>query len=204
VTADPFAVLGLPPWPEMDDETVKAAWRLISAETFPGRPDGGDPARYTQAFAAYTELSTPWGRSEAWADLQDQHRLDNPGDDGDDDYPCGLPDGIWATVGPLPPDAVVVVLRPVPLREVLAMVAAVPGRIRRGHPVRLLLRAAATAGLCAAVLTIFPRSTVTGCAAAALIGVLVVYARHDLAPPGESSAPACGNASPPESGYGGP
>ena len=57
MTADPFAVLGLPPWPDLDDETVQAAWRLIAAETFPGRPDGGDPARYTQAFAAYAELN---------------------------------------------------------------------------------------------------------------------------------------------------
>jgi hypothetical protein len=189
VTADPFTVLGLPPWPDLDDETVEAAWRLIAAETSPGRPDGGDPARYTQAYAAYTELSCPWGRTEAWADIQDQHRLDNlgdyDGDDGDDDDdPGDLPDGIWTLVGPLPPDATVVVLRPVPLREVLAMVTAVPGRIRRGHPVRLLIRAAVTAALCAAVLTLFPASAVTTVATGSLIFVLVVYARQDLAPPG--------------------
>jgi len=186
VTADPFAVLGLPPWPDLEDETVEAAWRLIAAETFPGRPDGGDPERYTQAYAAYTELSCPWGRSEAWADLQDQHRQDNPGNydgDDDDDDPGGLPDGIWATVGPLPPDAVVVVLRPIPLREILAMVTAVPGRIRRGHPVRLLLRAAAAAGLCAAALTILPAITIDAAyAAAALAGLLIVHAGDDLAP----------------------
>jgi hypothetical protein len=187
VTADPFAVLGLPPWPDMDDETVTAAWRLIAAETFPGRPDGGDPGRYTRAFAAYTELSTPWGRSEAWADIQDQPWQDNPGDDedgDDDDDPGDLPDGIWTIVGPLPPDATLVVLRPVPVREMLAMTAAVPGRIRRGHPVRLLIRAIASAGLCAAVLTLLPASGITTDLAASLIILPVIYARHDLAPPG--------------------
>jgi hypothetical protein len=173
VTADPFAVLGLPPWPDLDDETVKAAWRLIAAETFPGRPDGGDPARYTQAFAAYTELSTPWGRTEAWADLHDN--------DEDEDEEDILPFGPWAAAWPLPPDATVVVLRPVPLREILARAAAVPDRIRRGHPVRLLLRAAATAALCAAGLTVLP--AVAAYAAAALAGVLLLHARHDLAPP---------------------
>src|ERR1700722_18619776 len=66
---NPFAVLGLPEWPDLDDETVDAAWRAIGAETHPGRPDGGNLARYTQASAAHHELSSPWGRSEAFADL---------------------------------------------------------------------------------------------------------------------------------------
>ena len=42
----PFAVLGLPAWPDLEDETVQAAWHAIAAETFPGRADGGNPARY--------------------------------------------------------------------------------------------------------------------------------------------------------------
>jgi hypothetical protein len=181
VTADPFAVLGLPPWPDLDDETVKAAWRLIAAETFPGRPDGGDPARYTQAFAAYTELSTPWGRTEAWADLHDQDLHD---EEDEEEEVVILPFGPWVAAWPLPPDATVVVLRPVPLREILAMAAAVPDRIRRGHPVRLLLRAAATAGLCAAALTVLPAIAANAAyAAAAIAAVLILHAGHDLAPP---------------------
>ena len=66
---NPFAVLGLPEWPDLDDETVDAAWQAIAAETHPDRPDGGNLARYTQATAAYFELHSPWGRSEAFADL---------------------------------------------------------------------------------------------------------------------------------------
>ena len=66
---NPFAVLGLPEWPDLDDETVHAAWQVIAAETHPNRPDGGNLARFTQATAAYAELCCPWGRSEAYADL---------------------------------------------------------------------------------------------------------------------------------------
>ena len=179
MTADPFTVLGLPPWPDLDDETVHAAWRLIAAETFPGRPDGGDPERYLQAFAAYAELSTPWGRTEAWADLHDQDLHD----EDDEDEEGILPFGPWAAAWPLPPDATVVVLRPIPLREILAMAADVPGRIRRGHPVRLLLRAIVCAGLCAAALTVLPAIAVNAAyAAAAIAAVLVLNAGHDLAP----------------------
>ena len=60
---NPFAVLGLPEWPDLEDETVRAAWQAIAAETHPDRADGGDLARYTQACAAFAELNSPWGRS---------------------------------------------------------------------------------------------------------------------------------------------
>ena len=66
---DPFDALGLPARPDLPDEQVRAAWRAIAAATHPDRPDGGDLARYTAASAAYGELRTPWGRSEAYADL---------------------------------------------------------------------------------------------------------------------------------------
>jgi hypothetical protein len=67
--ADPFAVLGLPVRADLDDEQVRAAWRTIAVPTHPDRPDGGDPARYAAASAAYAVLRTAWGRSEAYADL---------------------------------------------------------------------------------------------------------------------------------------
>ena len=73
---NPFAALGLPERPDLTDEQVRAAWRKIAAATHPDRPDGGDLARYTAASAAYAELRTPWGRSEAYADLAD--RPDGP------------------------------------------------------------------------------------------------------------------------------
>ena len=73
---DPFEALGLPARPDLTDEQVRAAWRAIAAATHPDRADGGDLARYTAASAAYAELRTPWGRSEAYADLLQQAELD--------------------------------------------------------------------------------------------------------------------------------
>jgi hypothetical protein len=67
--ADPFAVLGLAAGPGLTDDEVRAAWRRIAAATHPDRADGGDPARFAAAAAAYTALRTPFGRAEALADL---------------------------------------------------------------------------------------------------------------------------------------
>src|ERR1700689_4095775 len=69
--ADPFEALGLPTHPDLDDEQVRAAWRAIAAATHPDREDGGDPAWYAQASAAYAQLNSPWGRSEPYADMLD-------------------------------------------------------------------------------------------------------------------------------------
>ena len=73
---DPFEALGLPARPDLPDEQVRAAWRAIAAATHPDRADGGDLARYTAASAAYAELRTGWGRSEAYADLLQQAERD--------------------------------------------------------------------------------------------------------------------------------
>ena len=69
MAVNPFDALGLPARPDLSDEQVRAAWRAIAAATHPDRRDGGDVARYTAATAAYAVLRTPWGRSEAFADL---------------------------------------------------------------------------------------------------------------------------------------
>jgi hypothetical protein len=66
---NPFAALGLPARAGLTDEEVRAAWRRLAARTHPDRDDGGDPAAYTAAATAYAQLRTPWGRSEALADL---------------------------------------------------------------------------------------------------------------------------------------
>jgi curved DNA-binding protein CbpA len=66
---DPFATLGLPPRRDLTDEDVRSAWRRIAAATHPDLPDGGDPARYSAAAAAYDTLRTSFGRGEALADL---------------------------------------------------------------------------------------------------------------------------------------
>jgi hypothetical protein len=66
---DPFAALGLPAWAGLSDEDVRAAWRRIAAATHPDRDDGGDPALFSAAAAAYDTLRTSFGRGEALADL---------------------------------------------------------------------------------------------------------------------------------------
>jgi hypothetical protein len=69
LNADPFRILGLPLRPDLTDDDVRAAWRRIAAATHPDRADGGDPARFAGAAAAYTTLRTVDGRREAYADL---------------------------------------------------------------------------------------------------------------------------------------
>jgi len=67
--ADPFTVLGLPARRGLTDDEVRAAWRRIASATHPDRADGGDPARFAAAAAAYTALRTQFGRAETLADL---------------------------------------------------------------------------------------------------------------------------------------
>lgn len=68
MSADPFAVLGLTAHPDLTDDEVRAAWRRVAAATHPDRDDGGDPAAFAAAAAAYTDLRTRTGRGEALAD----------------------------------------------------------------------------------------------------------------------------------------
>lgn len=62
-------MLGLPTDPGLSDDDVRVAWRRIAAATHPDRDDGGDPAVFTAAAAAYATLRTAYGRGEAVADL---------------------------------------------------------------------------------------------------------------------------------------
>jgi hypothetical protein len=66
---DPFAQLGLAPRPGLSDDDVRAAWRRVAAATHPDREDGGEPAGFGAAAAAYVVLRTGFGRGEALADL---------------------------------------------------------------------------------------------------------------------------------------
>ncbi len=174
---NPFAVLGLPERPDLDDETVRAAWRAIAAATHPDRADGGDLARYTQASAAYAELRTPWSRSEAYADLVQQAWREGRYDDYTLD-----PDG----TEPLPAiPAAPLRLRPLSPLELLLAVVWIPSRIRRGRPLRLLTRAALAAGLSLVVLALIPGQPAAQADVAALITWFVLTGRKDLAPPPE-------------------
>ncbi|HEV2933002.1 MAG TPA: J domain-containing protein [Streptosporangiaceae bacterium] len=171
---NPFAVLGLPERPDLNDETVRAAWRAIAADTHPDRADGGDLDRYTQASAAFAELNTPWGRSEAYADLVERARREGRFDD-DDDEPGTAP----------LPAAASLRLHPVsPWQLVLALVW-LPSRVRCGRPLRLLTRAAIAAGLSLAVLALIPGQPAAPADIAGLITWFVLTGRKDLASPPE-------------------
>ena len=174
-----FAVPCLPEWPDLEDETVRAAWRAIAADTHPDRADGGDLARYSQACAAFAELNSPWSRSEAYANLVEQAWAEGRFDD----YPDGLPDGCRAAAyrfGSGRRGA-----RAGPAAKGAAHAGRDPSRIRRGYPWRLLVRDAVVAGLCLAVLALFP--AVPPLAAAAVASMLfVVYGRVDNGTPPSS------------------
>jgi hypothetical protein len=156
---DPFTALGLPSRPDLSDEQVRAAWRQVATATHPDRPDGGDPARYAAASAAYATLRTPWGRSEAYADLPAAPPLTGR--------------VISAASAPAAP-------RPLILWRAIALISA---RIRHGRPARLAARMVAAALLMLAVTQL----GAGGAAAAGLItgtGIwLVLTVRGDLAPP---------------------
>jgi hypothetical protein len=151
---NPFAALGLPPRPGLSDEQVRAAWRAIAAATHPDRADGGNPAAYADAQAAYAQLRTPWGRSEALADL------------------AVLP---HVPPAPAPEES--------GWHALFTPAAVLPARIARGRPLRLLARAliAAAAGYAAARLV--PGTPAAPAAAAGCALWWLLTARADLAPP---------------------
>ena len=163
-TPNPFRALGLPERPDLTDEHVRAAWRNIAAATHPDRPDGGDLARYTAASAAYAELRSPWGRSEAYADLADQA--------GDGPVTAPLP--------PVPGEA-----HPVPPWQPLLALTQIPARIRSGRPLRLALRGLIAAGLALVVLQLIPGTPAAPADVLGLIIWFVLTGRKDLAPPPE-------------------
>ena len=153
---NPFTALGLPTDPGLTDEQVRAAWRTIAAATHPDRPDGGDPARYAAASAAYGQLRTAWGRSEAYADLA----TDQP-------Y-------IPAPVAPLPR---------VPGTGILRAALLLSARIRHGRPWHLLARALTAAVLSLLVLHLIPGQPSGPAVVTGLIIWFALTARGDLAPP---------------------
>jgi curved DNA-binding protein CbpA len=153
---NPFAALGLPAAADLTDERVRAAWRQTAARTHPDRDDGGDPAAYTAAATAYAQLRTPWGRSEALADL-------------------AAPEAH----GPAAKRA-----DAAPATAALRWLKILPARVRHGRPLRLAARtvtaAAAVALLALAVITGTPSAPaiIAGC-----VLWLAFTAPADLAPP---------------------
>jgi hypothetical protein len=157
---DPFAVLGLPASPMLTDEQVRAAWRDIAAATHPDRADGGDPAAYRAASAAYAVLRAPWGRTEAYADLPPATTPQPP------DLPAQMP----------PP-------APAPPGSARAGLAVLPARVRYGRPGRLALRVLAAAVISAAAWLSGAGTPAAAGVIALAVTWLVLTVRGDVAPP---------------------
>jgi curved DNA-binding protein CbpA len=172
VNPDPFAALGLPARHDLTDEQVRAAWRTIAAATHPDRADGGDVARYTAATAAFAELRTPWGRSEALADLAAASGDTSPLPV----IPAGEPWAAqpWAAEPPPAGRAG---------RPGLGDLRRLPARIWRGRRLRLAIRALAAAVLSWTALRLAPGQPAGPAAVTALITWLLLTGRNDLAPP---------------------
>ena len=151
--SDPFTALGLPMRPDLTDEQVRVAWRAIAAATHPDRRDGGDPARYAAASAAYAALRTGWGRSEAYADLTAQ-----------------------------PPPPARAPGRP-PARRLWQPVTQGPARVRHGRPLRLILRILAAVLLAVAAVRSGAGGPAVAGTVTGLSVWLLLTARGDLAPP---------------------
>lgn len=118
---NPFGVLGLPASADLTDDNVRAAWRRVADATHPDRADGGDPAAFADAAAAYALLRTQAERSEALGDARDRRH--------------GAASGDTWSVGRVPS-----LKRSLPLRA-----ASVARRIANGRPLRLALRMLAVA-----------------------------------------------------------
>jgi hypothetical protein len=123
----PFGVLGLPASAGLTDDDVRASWRRAADASHPDRADGGDPAEFADAAAAYALLRTQAGRTEALGDVGERQH--------------GAASGGTGSVGPVPG-----LKRGLPIRA-----ASVASRIAHGRPLRLALRvlAAIAAGFLA-------------------------------------------------------
>ncbi len=163
-TPNPFQALGLPERPDLTYEQVRAAWRQVPAATHPDRPDGGDLAAYTAASAAYAELRTPWGRSEAYADLAE--RANGP---------------VTSPIPVIPGEEP----QPVPPWQPLLALVQLPARIRRGRPLHLAIRAIIAAVLSLVVLQLIPGTPAAPADVLGLVLWFVLTGRRDLAPPPE-------------------
>jgi hypothetical protein len=196
---DPFAALGLAARPDLTDDDVRAAWRRVAAATHPDRADGGDPARFAAAAAAYTELRTRFGRGEAMADARSAgspgrrrgaawfrrgaawFRRRSTRGTGRRRGMTGTGHGARVPGGPaLATEGSV---NTGSSRRLAAAAGRLAARIRRGRPGRLALRVLAAAAASAAAMA----AAGSGPAGPALVtGVLtwlVLTARQDLAPP---------------------
>lgn len=148
-----FRALGLAADPALTDDEVRMAWRRVAAATHPDRADGGDPAAFASAAAAYSLLRTRTGRGEVLADAA-------------------------GAAGPAPPpgsgqqDA----------RRLAGQAARLPRRIGAGRPWRLAARIAVAAALSVAALAIAGSRPAGPALVTGALTWLVLTARRDLSP----------------------
>ena len=182
---DPFAALGLDARPDLTDDDVRAAWRRVAAATHPDRPDGGDPATFAAAAAAYTELRTRFGRGEAMADAQPGRRAARfrrwRAATGGGRRIAGPGSGASAPGGrALASEGSVTAGFSLRLRVAAARLAA---RVRRGRPARLALRVLAAAAASTAAVAVAGAQPAGPALVTGAVTWLVLTARQDLAPP---------------------
>jgi curved DNA-binding protein CbpA len=149
-----FTVLGLVASAELTDDDVRAAWRRVAAATHPDRADGGDPAAFAAAAAAYTLLRTPAGRGEALADLR--ARSSRP-----------------ATSGPVPGL----------IRRLPRLAASLASQMARGRPLRLTLRVLAVAAAGSLAVAAVGWQPASAAVMTGALTWLLRTGRADLAPP---------------------
>jgi len=160
-----FGALGLAADPALTDDEVRMAWRRVAAATHPDRADGGDPAAFAAAAAAYSLLRTTSGRGEVMADA------------------AGGPAG---GAGPAPepgarPWALRWAARPGTLRWIAGHTAGLAWRVSHGRPWRLAGRAAAALALCVAVLAVTGSRPAGPALVTGVLTWLAMTARRDLA-----------------------
>jgi hypothetical protein len=151
--AEVFGALGLAADPALTDDDVRMAWRRVAAATHPDRADGGDPAAFAAAAAAYNLLRTRTGRGEVLADAAE-------------------------VAGPAPPP----VQRQRGVRWLAGQAAGLPGRISAGRPWRLIARVAVAVALSAAALAVAGSTPAGPALVTGAVTWLVLTARRDLAP----------------------
>lgn len=153
--AGSFAALGLAADAALTDDEVRMAWRRVAAATHPDRADGGDPAAFAAAAAAYSLLRTRSGRGEALA---------------------GAAGGLTGQPGPQPGG------RGWMPRWASGQAAELVWRIRQGRPWRLAARVTAAAALSVAVLALTGSRPAGPALVTGVLTWLALTARRDLAP----------------------
>jgi hypothetical protein len=152
-----FGALGLAPDVALTDDEVRMAWRRVAAATHPDRDDGGDPAAFAAAAAAYTVLRTRSGRGELLAD-------------------SATPDPAAIRPAPHPRPGVWT------LRWAASQPAALAWRVAHGRLWRLAARVIAALALCAAVLAVTGSRPAGPALVTGVLTWLTLTARRDLAP----------------------